>query len=354
MKLLERWVEGHSIMNHNGNFAHTVFTNNCHESVQTTVCEDRWAIILAGGDGTRLRSLTRTISGDDRPKQFCALLGNETLLAQTINRVSRALPLNKILFAVTETHEPFYNSILEGVAEEQLVVQPKNAGTAPAILYSLLRLSQDASDSTVAVFPSDHHLSDDASFMNYVESAFEYVRLRKDLIILLGIHPERPETDYGWIEPVSPGLAGNPEGLSWVRRFWEKPTPEVARDLMNRGCLWNSFVMVGKVSSFLKALQQTVPGLFNRFSAIEPYLNTRYEKQLVTELFSDLSDVHFSKQVLAARPGNLAVLPVTGLIWNDLGRPERVLSTHAELFAQKPNGPVLDSLRMNENALGSM
>jgi mannose-1-phosphate guanylyltransferase len=94
----------------------------------------------------------------------------------------------------------------------------------------------------VVLFPSDHYVSDDTTFVSYVESAFESVRLRDDLVILLGIKPEGPETEYGWIEPVSPGLVGNPDTLSWVRRFWEKPSPEIARALMNRGSLWNSFV----------------------------------------------------------------------------------------------------------------
>ena len=124
----------------------------------------------------------------------------------------------------------------------------------------------------------------------------------------------------------------NPGSLSWVRRFWEKPKPEVARDLMQRGCLWNSFVMVGKVSAFLKMIQQAVPDLFTRFRSVEPTFNTPDEEEIVKEFDSRLPEVHFSQKVLAARTGNLAVLPVTGLTWNDLGRPERVLSTMADII----------------------
>ena len=292
---------------------------------------DRWAIILAGGDGTRLRPLTRVIAGDERPKQFCAILGEETLLGQTRSRVALAVRPAQTLFVLTQTHEPFYESPLSDVPREHLVVQPKNAGTAPAILYSLLRLSKAAPSSTVAFFPSDHYFSDDAAFMSYVESAFEAARERHDVIILLGIKPEGPEGEYGWIEPISPGLTTHTYALCRVRRFWEKPTPEVARGLMERGCLWNSFVMVGRVSAFLEIIRRASPDLFDRFNAVEPILSTSKEWSVMGELYSQLHDVNFSQHVLAARPGNLAVLPVGGLTWSDLGKPQRVLSTLAAI-----------------------
>lgn len=301
----------------------------------------RWAIILAGGDGIRLRPLTEVIAGDGRPKQFCSILGNDTLVAQTRRRAALAVPPTQILFALTLTHERFYNSLLKDVSDRQLVVQPRNAGTAPAILYSLLRLLHLDPNATVVLLPSDHFVSDDNAFATNVESAFESVSLREDLVILLGIKPEGPETEYGWIEPVSRGLVRNPDTLSWVRRFWEKPGPEFASALMKRGCLWNSFVMVGKVPAFLRMIQQTAPELLSRFRAIESCFDTPDEEKSVRELYGELPDVSFSQDVLAARPPNLAVLPVTGVTWNDLGKPKRVVSTMTAFASQKA-GPTVN------------
>ena len=103
--------------------------------------ENEWAVILAGGDGTRLKSLTRQIAGDERPKQFCSVLGKATLLEETRARAALELARHRTLSVVNRIHESYYAPILNNEPASNLVVQPSNRGTAPAILYSLLRIA---------------------------------------------------------------------------------------------------------------------------------------------------------------------------------------------------------------------
>lgn len=98
----------------------------------------RCAVILAGGEGLRLRPLTRRIAGDERPKQFCALVGPETLLAQTRRRVGLAVSPARTALVVTQAHQRFYTPLLADAPGACVVVQAKNVGTAPAILYSMI------------------------------------------------------------------------------------------------------------------------------------------------------------------------------------------------------------------------
>lgn len=292
---------------------------------------NRWGVILAGGDGTRLRPLTKLIAGDERPKQFCPLLGSKTLLELTRQRVARTIPMEQTLFVVTRKHERFYRTHLSDVQPERIVIQPKNQGTAPAILYSLLRLSLMSPDGVAAFFPSDHYLSDDETFMDRVAAAFEIAEARPDLVVLLGITPEGPEEEYGWIEPASPILTKNPGELFRVRRFWEKPNHVLARRLQERGCLWNSFVMVGRVSAFLGMIRRSVPDLYNAFAVAWTTLGTPDEDAAIHSLYHQLPDTNFSREILAASPGDLAVLPVGDVGWSDWGDPGRVLSTLAQI-----------------------
>ena len=134
----------------------------------------RWNVILAGGDGRRLLPLTRRIAGDERPKQFCAVVGGQTLLDQTRSRIWNLGAPERTCVVVTKSHERFYAD--DRSAEASLtswLVQPLNQGTAPAILYTLMRLRELDSGAVVAFFPSDHHFADEHRFIACIRLAFE-------------------------------------------------------------------------------------------------------------------------------------------------------------------------------------
>ena len=295
---------------------------------------DRWAVILAGGDGTRLQSLTRSISGDNRPKQFCPIIGGRTLLDQTSRRVALSVAPDQTLTVLTRTHERFYTPLLRNVPKTRLLVQPENKGTAPAILFSLLRIAQLSPNATVAFFPSDHYFADDDEFMLHIESAFNATQTHPETVILLGIKPSSPEVEYGWIEPDASLFGQLPRSISRVRKFWEKPSALVARGLMERGCLWNSFVMVGRVDAFLKMTQSALPSLFDFFAGTAPTFGTAAEARAMNELYSWIPSSNFSHEVLALRPGDLAVMQVSDVGWSDLGEPRRVFSTLQQIGQQ--------------------
>ncbi len=186
----------------------------------------------------------------------------------------------------------------------------------------------------MAVFPSDHYVSGDRAFMAYVEAAYEAVLARPDLVALLGIKPDGPEVEYGWIERGEWIRGQGPGALYGVRRFWEKPSPEVAEMLLARGCLWNSFVMVARVPTLLSLIRRGVPSLYYAFATIRPMLDTFGGVQALRRLYAELPSTNFSREVLARESPNLAVLPVSGVTWADLGDPHRVRLVEREAARQ--------------------
>lgn len=287
----------------------------------------RWGIILAGGDGTRLRSLTRIISGDERPKQFCRILGDESLLERTVKRVEMGIHRNNILLSVTRTHERFYNYLYDKFDRSQFADQPANLGTAPAILYSLLRIAKIDPKASVTFFPSDHYLSDDGIFMNQVDDAFKGVEREPGKIVLLGITPGSAETEYGWIEPYTQADGAFLGPLMRVKRFWEKPGRSKAAELLNKGCLWNSFVMTGKALAFLSIIRGAIPSLYRDFIAASDMIRTPGESDAIDYVYEKLTPTNFSHRVLEVSTESLLAFAVKDVEWSDLGEPGRVLST---------------------------
>jgi mannose-1-phosphate guanylyltransferase len=172
--------------------------------------------------------------------------------------------------------------------------------------------------------------------MAHVESAFEALDALRHDVLLLGIVPDTHETEYGWIEPG--GLLDVGERLYRVSRFWEKPEAALASALRDRGCYWNSFVMVARVSALLGLIQRAIPGLFDLLAHAGPALGTAAEGDVVRSLYDRLPGTDFSREVLATCVDRLAVPPAWGVTWSDLGSPERVSITERRILAAMLDG----------------
>ena len=237
------------------------------------------------------------------------------------------IPSERTLVLVTRGHERFYAPLLEDAPSGCVVRQAENRGTAPAILYGLLRVAAAAPTDAIGVFPSDHFVDDDSAFMGHVAVAFEVVRARPDLIVSLGVDADQPEPAYGWIERGDVIPAGVWRDLFRVRRFWEKPPRSLAETLLASGALWNSFVLVARVPALLGLMKHAVPALFQSFDGARPAINTESEPETFSALYMRIPSTDFSERVLAPRAANLAVLRVSGVAWSDLGDPSRVMAT---------------------------
>ena len=237
-----------------------------------------WGVLLAGGDGTRLQSLTTKIEGDMRPKQFCRMFGDETLLKQTRRRISPLFDSDKMITVVTKQHEEFYSRELNDWPHTTVVAQPENRGTGVALATAILMLRELDADAIVAAFPCDRYYRNEHAFLDVIEAGILIARDNSDSIVLLGAEATYHETGYGWIEPVRT----SPNGVSFaparVRHLWEKPTHTTAQELLRRRCLWNTFVTIGRVTAFIHALCHAAPNPMLRLAAgiIENDLDSVY------------------------------------------------------------------------------
>jgi mannose-1-phosphate guanylyltransferase len=274
--------------------------------------DNSWAIVLAGGEGTRLSRLT-TRDGVSTPKQYCSLRGGRSLMADAIARAARIVPRKRVVVIVAEEHRTFWASELKDLPPENLIVQPRNRGTAPGLLLPLLTIQERDPGARVAVIPSDHHVEREEVLEGSMRIALASLDEFQGGLTLLGITPDAPEPGFGWIVP-----SASEQLLRPIARFVEKPMVEQARILMAQGAVWNSFLLAGEVSDLVRRFERVLPDLTRRMRAALP------DRARLRDLYEQLESADFSGQLLQGREADLRLLVVPPCGWTDLGTPARV------------------------------
>jgi mannose-1-phosphate guanylyltransferase len=285
-----------------------------------------WAIVLAGGQGRRLSSLTRALYGYALPKQFACIEDGRSLLHHTMRRIAPVAAPERTVVIVGRAYGALARRQLMEFPGVDLVMQPADLGTAPGILLPLSRILARNPGATVAVFPCDHHLSRPLPFLSAVAEAGRLASSFPERLTLLAAVPDRPETEYGWIRPGPAIENGAGIDLRHVAEFVEKPDSGTARKLFAEGGLWNTFVIVGKAERLWRLCERCLPDCVGCFRPYADSVGGAHETAVLQNAYRRMPPADFSREVLQ-RAGGLAVLPVLGSGWTDWGSPERVART---------------------------
>jgi mannose-1-phosphate guanylyltransferase len=290
--------------------------------------QNNWAIVLAGGEGSRVQTFLAALCGGKGIKQYCTVLGRYSLLERTLMRVQRLIPAERIIVIVDARHRAEAAAQLAHWPEENIVYQPANRETAPGILLPLAHISHRDPIARVAVFPSDHFVLDEPKFVSWAGKALAEAERFPEQAILLGMTPDRLEEGYGWIEPAGEGRNGRSRA---VASFREKPSTAEAERLMAQGALWNTFVFAARARTLWDMARHTIPDICNDFEAVRRMLSSAHASLFVEQLYENMRTVNFSLEVLSPMASRLRVLTVPEVGWSDWGSVERILASAKEM-----------------------
>jgi mannose-1-phosphate guanylyltransferase/mannose-6-phosphate isomerase len=285
------------------------------------------AVILAGGSGTRFWPLSR----ETCPKQMLNVVGEDSLLRQTIKRINGLLPPENMWIVTTEDKAQdmrFHLDPLGPLAKKiQFISEPAGRNTAPAIGLAALTINHLFPESTMVVMPADHAIPDKEKFLDDLKVAIEGAK--QDYLVTFGIKPNKPETGYGYIK-IGNSSKARVDGLFKVERFVEKPNLETAKAYLSDGVyFWNSGIFVWKTSKILSEIETHLPNLYQALKEMELVLfepnepkqlnkpNKPNEPGKLNKLYSTLNSISIDYGVME-RSRSVLMVPAT-FRWSDLG-----------------------------------
>jgi mannose-1-phosphate guanylyltransferase/mannose-6-phosphate isomerase len=275
-----------------------------------------YAVIMAGGSGTRFWPLSR----EKMPKQLLKIGSDDTLIQLTVDRV---LPLVKREHVFIVTNQGLavdigtqLTSRFGGSWDSNFILEPEAKNTAPALALSALHLNRIDPDGIMIVLSADHAIRNVEAFRTCIATAASAAE--QDYLVTLGIKPNRPETGYGYIKAGQPCHEAGVDGVCRVERFVEKPDLATAQGYLASGqYYWNSGMFVWKVRTFLKEIERHMPSLHEGLEQVRKSIGSGTETEAVRGMFAQLQPVSVDYGIME-KTDRAAVVPAD-IGWSDVG-----------------------------------
>ena len=287
----------------------------------------RWSIILAGGEGERMRPYIERWQGHHIPKQYCTFVGTRSMLQHTWDRADQVTHQDQKVTVLSPSHRTFVQPETQPGTSGRFIFQPKNRNTAAGVFLPLTYVRKWDPEATVIVYPSDHFIYPEEVFSKQVRAAVRATEHWSHRIFLLGATPTRWEPEYGWMERGSRLGWANGRELWSVRSFKEKPsTPPLGASSESRW-LWNTMVVVAKLDTLWDMGWKSFPHLMERFTTLGDAIGTQRESAMLNVIYEDMPRYGFSSDLLEQAVDNLGVIEMLNVQWSDWGNPSRIVGT---------------------------
>ena len=289
-----------------------------------------YAVILAGGSGTRLWPRSR----QSRPKQFLDITGERTMLQEAVDRIEPLIPQERILVVTNREYVPIVREQLPGLPAANAVGELAARGTAPAIGLAAVIIRRLDPEAVMVVLTADHLIRRQEEFRAAIRAAAQVAQ--KGWLVTLGIEAAAPETGYGYIERGEP--LGQVDGLTFYRaaRFTEKPDRETAERFVAAGRYsWNSGMFVWRVDAILEEMRRLMPATHGQLEEIAAHLGAPRQEATLARVWPRIARETIDYGVME-RARKVAVIPID-IGWNDIGS----WSTLLDLLPADAGGNVL-------------
>lgn len=286
-----------------------------------------WSIVLAGGEGERLRPFVQQWLGRHKPKQYCTFIGTRSMFQHTLDRADQLSAPHRRVTVIASGHGRYVLPQLSEPQRGKLLVQPANRDTAAGIFLALTYVRVHNPQATIVLYPSDHFVYPEDRFIDVVRGAVRATKQMKDRVLLLGVTPDRLESEYGWIHPGSHLASMGGHTLRAAKAFVEKPSIERCRAAMAAGALWNTLVLAARVDTLWAMGGQCFPEMMALFEKYANAVGTPNEQSVLEAIYEVMPSRSFSHHLLERLPNQVAVMELTGVLWSDWGRPERIVET---------------------------
>jgi len=281
--------------------------------VDTGKVVNKVAVVMAGGRGTRFWPRSR----GHRPKQFLAMVGESTLLNQTVDRLGADFPPEKVYVVTTQELAAETRRMLPTLPPENVIVEPEGRNTAPCLALALVTIEQQHPGSVMVVLSADHWITNHDAFLGDIDLAAHHAHQTHDLVTF-GIRPAYPETGYGYIETSGQGAV-----LS-VKAFREKPPLATAIEYVQSGQhYWNAGMFVWTLADMRRELLENCPEVL---VPLDAWVAAGADSKAISAAYSALPKLSID-YALMEKSKHVAVVP-TSFGWSDVGSWPAVVEFH--------------------------